>query len=81
MGLNSMQLKATYEYICSLVQSKYLTSTELATVLKAQAMKYGLKWGKEQENVVYEMLPGQNVPEAKFIECFSCEKKKEEVEE
>jgi hypothetical protein len=27
------------------------------------------------------MLPGQNVSEAKFIECFSCEKKKEEVEE
>lgn len=48
MGLNTAQLKGTYEYICSLVQSKYLTNTEFVTVLKAQAIKYELKWGKEQ---------------------------------
>lgn len=27
------------------------------------------------------MLPGQNVSEAKFIECFSCQNKKEDIEE
>jgi hypothetical protein len=44
-GFNVSNLKATYEYISSLVQSKYLNFQELMTVLKAQSIKFGIRWG------------------------------------
>lgn len=56
--------------MCELVQSKYLSSSEFVTVLKAQSMKYGLPWKGEEERVVLEMFTGQSVTEAKFVECF-----------
>lgn len=46
-GFNVSNLKATYQYISSLVQSKYLTCQELITVLKAQSIKFGMRWGFE----------------------------------
>lgn len=43
-GLTSASLKGAYQYICELVQSKYLSKDELITVLKTQFIKNGLKW-------------------------------------
>lgn len=80
LNLSSSDLKAIFEYICGLVQSKYISHQELSTVLKAQAMKYGLKWGQEQEKLLCEMIPGQNVNESKFIECFGPNQKKEDID-
>jgi hypothetical protein len=76
LNLSNSELKATYEYICGLVQSKYISHQELNTVFKAQAMKYGLKWGEEQEKIISEIIPGQNVNENKFILCFGSDNKR-----
>lgn len=81
LQLSDTDLKTTFEYICGLIKSKYVSHEELNTVFKAQAMKYGLKWGQEQEKVVCEMIPGQNVNESKFIECFGVSEKKGDNEE
>ena len=51
-GFNQSNLKATYQYISSLVQSKYLNCQELITVLKAQSIKYGMRWGQEHEKMI-----------------------------
>jgi hypothetical protein len=67
--------------MCDLVQSKYLTNGEFLTVMKAQAMKYGIAWGQEHEKVVTDFLAGQNVTEAKFVECFGAHQKEETDEE
>ena len=44
LSLTSSQLSSTYEYISNLVQSKYLTSSEICTVLKSQSIKNGFSW-------------------------------------
>lgn len=51
-GLTSSSLKGTYQYICELVQSKYLSQEELTTIFKAQFIKNGLKWTSNCEGVV-----------------------------
>jgi hypothetical protein len=43
-SLSTAGLKTVYQYLCELVQSKYLSQEELITVLKAQFIKNGLKW-------------------------------------
>ena len=58
--------------MCDLVQSKYLTSQEFVTVVKAQSVKYGFSWGMEHERVVEELLGRQGVTESKFVEAFCC---------
>ena len=40
------------------------------TVLKAQSMKYGWPWGPAHEAVVGELMGGQGINEARFIECL-----------
>mgnify|MGYP000058911517 CR=1 FL=1 len=70
LGLSQQQLKEVYKYICELVQSKYLTHDEFVTVLKAQSMKYGWPWGPAHEAVVGELMGGQGINEAKFVDCF-----------
>ena len=67
LGLTQNQLKQTYNYICSLVQSKYLAPSEIVTVMKTQAMKYGIKWENQHQKVIRELLPGQSVNENKFV--------------
>lgn len=61
LSLTPNQLNATYEFICNLVQSKYLTNAEVVTVFKSQAMKYGLPWSEIHEKVICGLFQGQNV--------------------
>ena len=69
-GLNREQLKETFRHVCSLMQSKYMTLGELVTVVKAQFMKAGLRWGTDTEELLRTLLPGQHVTEGRFVEAF-----------
>jgi Ca2+-binding EF-hand superfamily protein len=80
-SLTASGLKSAYQYLCELVQSKYLSQEELVTILKTQFIKNGLRWTSYCEGVVQELLPGQNVSEARFIEAFSAKSVQEDCEE
>ena len=43
-NFNTNSLKGVYQYLCELVQSKYLSQAELTTVFKTQFIKNALKW-------------------------------------
>ncbi len=43
-SFSEQTLKSMYQYICGLIQSKYLSAGELITVLKSISSKLGLKW-------------------------------------
>ena len=68
--LSDDKLRNVYRHMCEMVQSKYLTSAELVTVLKAQSMKYGWSWGVSHERLINELFGGQSLNEGKFVQCF-----------
>ncbi len=49
---DSNSLKAIYQYICGLVQSKYLSQEELVSVFKTQFIKNSLKWSLGCESIL-----------------------------
>ena len=64
------ELKQIYNYLCELVESKYLTQAELVKAMKAQFMKYGQDWNKVHETLVDRLWGKQTITLQKFIEGF-----------